>query len=729
MGGKSGGSQTMEVNEYRMSIHYGICSGPVDAIQEILVDEKTAWSGNVTSQGAIGVNKPNLFGGEKKEGGSVGTAYFLPGGPSQTLPAAIASRFGLTEATCPAFRGLASLFMYNGGSGFTWKSNVPYLPGVWVKVLRRSRGLNSANALIGGDSNPAHIIYECLTNTDWGMGAPSTLIDVDSFTAAAAVLYAEDFGLSMIWTRQSSIEDFITEVLDHILATFYVNPTTGLMTIKLIRDDYDIDELPILSPDNCKVTKFQRKLWGETTNEIQVTWTNPTNEQEETVIQQDLANISQQGLISDNRNYYAVRKSSLAVQLAVRDLRSAATPLATVEIDVDRTGWNLLPGGLVKLRYPEHGVYDLVLRLGPVNYGKPGSPTIKITATEDIFTQQEQAYVLPPETGWEDPSEEPAPMAHVTPLTLPAFLVVNSTDVSVSDTTFPEVVVGFLAAQNGNDTISYDLIGETVDVAGNFSMGNLGTRSPLGRAILQSPLAAEATTEVSGFPGATGPINPEVARFVFIGDGSEETTEIALIRSGSETDGWVLERGVLDTTPKAWAPGAPLWFLDMSVDYMDFRLQSVGDSLDYQLLPRTSLGSLAIDDTPIVTVIPTDRPYRPLRPANVKVEDVAFGVLAGAGFGPWDVTWANRNRLTEDSQVLGWSVESVAPEAGQTTTVQVLHATTKAVLTETNGIAGTTFSLERAAFAGNSQGIVRVLSKRDGFKSLQAHEILITGVE
>ena len=37
--------------------------------------------------------------------------------------------------------------------------------------------------------NPAHIIYQCLTDTAWGMGYPTSALDDASFTAAANTLY------------------------------------------------------------------------------------------------------------------------------------------------------------------------------------------------------------------------------------------------------------------------------------------------------------------------------------------------------------------------------------------------------------------------------------------------------------------------------------------------------------------------------------------------------------
>lgn len=738
MGKKAEGK--MEVNEYLMSLHYGICSGPVDALLEIIVDEKSAWTGSLTSETEFPIYSPNLFGGPKKEGGLSGGVRYLPGGPSQVMPEHLAARVGLTTATCPGYRGVSSIFFFgvgnqtyqqgglfsadvfgHKGNGFIWKNNVPYLPGAWAKVLRRSRGLSEGIALIGADSNPAHMIYECVTNTDWGMGASAAMVDVQSLETAGQTLYNEGFGLSMIWTRQTSIENFINEIIDHIQAVFFVNPRNGLMTLKLIRDDYDVDDLPHFTPDNCTVTKFQRKMWGETTNEIVVTWTNPVNEQEETIIQQDLANITQQGaVVSDSRNYYGVRNANLASELAVRDLRAAASPLASFELDIDRTGWDLLPGGLFRLTYPEHGVFDLVLRIGPVNYGKPGAPTIKITATEDVFTQQTQAYVLPPSSGWVDPSENPAPMAFVRPFTLPAYLSVQMAGRSLETAVYPEALIGFLAAQTGHDTFAYDLL----DVALNSVVG---TRNLVGRALLQAPMVAEASSTIVSFPGAIGMVSPAISRLVFIGNADDEGMEIARIASSDGGGGWVLDRGLLDTVPRAWTAGTPVWFVDVASNIYDSRIQSAADTVDYKLLPRTSKGVLAAADALVVSVTLDDRPYRPSRPANVKIGSTAFGTMTGAGFGPWNVTWSERNRRTEDSAILGWSAGTVAPEAGQTTTITVLTMA-GAVINTIDGITGTSYSLPKAAFGGNTSGRVRVTSKRDGFESLQGHEIVVTGI-
>lgn len=194
--------------------------------------------------------------------------------------------------------------------------------------------------MIGDNANPSHMIYESLTSTDWGMGSPSSGINVTSFQNAATTLFNEGFGLSMMWTRQTEIENFVNEILDHIQAMVFVNPADGLITIKLLRDDYDPQTVREINPDNAKLGTYERKMWGETTNEIVVTWTNPENEQEETLTLQDISNVSIQGAPAQaSRNYYGVRTKELAERLAARDLRQTAYPLAIAEAKLDRRWW------------------------------------------------------------------------------------------------------------------------------------------------------------------------------------------------------------------------------------------------------------------------------------------------------------------------------------------------------------------------------------------------------
>ncbi len=102
---------------YRMGLHLVLCQGPVDAVQEIQMGDRTAWgdadraplsSGHGLS--SLSINKPTLFGGDEREGGVVGTIDVLPGGPSQGRNDYLMARLG---SAIPAFRGVLSLVARN----------------------------------------------------------------------------------------------------------------------------------------------------------------------------------------------------------------------------------------------------------------------------------------------------------------------------------------------------------------------------------------------------------------------------------------------------------------------------------------------------------------------------------------------------------------------------------------------------------------------------------------
>lgn len=578
----------------------------------------------------------------------------------------------------------------------------------------------------GDDANPSHMIYECLTNQEWGMGAAPTLIDVGSFEQAAVTLLLEGMGLSMIWTRQTTIEAFVSEILDHIQATLFVNPRNGLLTLKLIRGDYNLDDLREVTVDNARMSNFQRKAWGEIISEIVVTWTNPENEQDETVNIHDNAAIASQGVpVSDSRNYYGVRSSALAMKLAARDLRTSSTPLASCDVELNRTAWDILPGEVVKVIWAERGLNGVPMRVGSVDYGRPGEPEIKASLLEDIFGYATTDYSTPPSTGWEDDDMVPVDMLHPKIITVPSFFAANYLPATggLADIAYPEVVAGVLATSE--NAVAYDVYGDKVQVDGSITQDVLTTNTVAGYATLTSPLAEEAQSVFVGFTNFQGRVAPAQNVFVFIGGSTvgDEDTEVALI-SENTSGSYTLKRGILDTSPKIWDAGTPCYFIEFGSTISDKVIRSDAEGVTLKLLSRTVGGVLSIDDATDVTGTLSGRPHYPLRPANVKVADQAFGVVDISAIDPIAVTWSNRNRTMENSQVVFWDEANVTPETGQTTTVG-LYTEAGVLITEYTGVTGTSQSVPKSALGSNTRAVVKVKSVRDSFASLQAHSITV----
>lgn len=610
-------------------------------------------------------------------------------------------------------------------AGFYLGANNPYSRPIWFKGSCAPKGLNPAFAMLDGDANPAHIIYDCLL-TEMKVGA--ALIDTASFEAGGETHFNEGFHLTILWTAQAPVENFIAEILDHVQATIFVHPRTGLITYKPLRADFDIEDLRTIDPSNARLTNFQRKLWGETANEVVVTWTNPVNEQEETVVAHDLANNAMQGgTVSASRNFYAIRKRSLADFVAQRELRMLSEPIATAEAEVDRSLWDALPGEVFKVTWPEKGIDQVVMRAGSVDYGKPGESTIKIGLLEDIYSLEAASYLSSQATEWVDPSYDPAALDRVLIQTAPAFMAASLLSLSTPDQIdYPEVVTLVLAAPGTSDDQSFELIGREAQTNGVLVYTSFGARQFGGASQLLVALIAEAESVVAAFDDATGAA-PQAGQFLFIGEGGDEDVEIALVHTVDEDLGWTLKRGALDTVPRAWPIGTRVWRVPAASDVADVTLRSDGEDVEYRLLTRTSRGLLAFEYATPETMTLTGRPHLPNRPADVTVGGVAFGTLNAAGLSSIPVSWANRNRLTETSQVVAWDEGSVAPEVGQATSIVVM-ATDRTVITTITGLTGTTYSLDLAAFDGEASGRIRVTATRDGFESVQAHEVAVTGI-
>lgn len=251
-----GGSKKQTIGyRYFMGLHFGLCHGPVDALLEIRGGDRTAWNGGeiqellyyglqgpqfqihpatgpITASQQIRIWAPDLWGGERKEGGIDGVADVMMGEPTQQANAYLASQ--MPGVPMPAFRGLLSI-VFRGMVG----AMNPY-PKPWkFRVRRALKGWHGdagawypAKAAIdlGGAvaMNPAHIVYEALTNPDWGMGYPAGTLDLPSFTAAADLFHAEGMGLCFQWVRSDSIEGFIQDVMNHAGGVVAQDPRTGL---------------------------------------------------------------------------------------------------------------------------------------------------------------------------------------------------------------------------------------------------------------------------------------------------------------------------------------------------------------------------------------------------------------------------------------------------------------------------------------------------------------------
>src|SRR5690606_37364129 len=88
--------------KYSLGMQLALGHGPFDAITKIEAGDKEAWTGSVTSNSTISIDKEDLFGGRQREGGMVGDIDVEFGDPAQAVNTYLASKQG---APTPAYRG------------------------------------------------------------------------------------------------------------------------------------------------------------------------------------------------------------------------------------------------------------------------------------------------------------------------------------------------------------------------------------------------------------------------------------------------------------------------------------------------------------------------------------------------------------------------------------------------------------------------------------------------
>lgn len=724
---------------YRLSVLLGICHGPVDSINTIAVGGRVAWSGSVTTSGAIEIDRLKLFGGKKREGGVAGIVQIMMGERTQVPVGLLAQKRG---ASSPAYRGLACLMFED----FTWAANNPYFKAPTVEATRILKGWRGDEvwypekaAINVLDMNPVHIIYECLTSTDWGMGYDAIDLDASldgsSFKTAADQLYAEGFGMSLPWAQQSSVEEFLRIIIDHIGAGIQFDVVTGKFTLQLIRGGYDLDDpaqAMVISPDNAQMENFQRAAWGETANEVVVVYSDRSGNKVSLSVQ-DPANIDIQGAtVSITKQYPGLKTAELAERAALRDLVASSSPLAKSTLLVDRSGANLKAGNVIKLVWPSRKITGAAYRVVAVNRGTLVDGKIRIEVIEDVFGLPDSGYLATGSVGgWTPTYADPEPLEvdYQRADELTYYDLATTLPAADLNSLLPGDGFGRIAACYQDFTAySFELV---EDVAGTWEEKTQGHFCST--VVLVGDVVLSGTPSTHAYTGERSPVDlTECAGQYGLID--EEIVLVTSIGSGYVT----FSRGCLDTVPAAHTAGSVLWLYPMGYAGFDTDTHVDGETIDYKVLAETRSGIL--DPTVVsgpeycapVMLEYLSRKDRPYPPGRFKLGGNYYP--SGVG-GDIVVTWAGRNRLTQTAGVIDTDVGSISVEAGTTYTIKVYDptgATPLVPVRTVTGISGATETWTYTAAMETTDGgpfasvRITLTAVRDGYNSWQTHDWTFT---
>ncbi|WP_019561447.1 MULTISPECIES: phage tail protein [Caldimonas] len=736
MGGRSK-KQTVGYR-YRMGLHLVLCQGPVDAVQEIQIGERTAWGDASRAPdlptgglGRLHIHQPDLFGGDSREGGVVGDVDVMSGAPTQGRNDYLMAQLG---ADIPAFRGVLSLVARK----ILLAANNPYLK-PWAVRVRRFRegwhddapwmapyahvtGLDEGGQRVSVGMNPAHILVQCLTDPHWGMGYPMSALG-SSFEDAAVQLMEEEFGLNFLWTRQQPIESFIAQVLDHIGAILYTDPQRGTFELKLLRGLDDSPELPWLGPDQIvRVERFERAQWGELPNEITVVYTDWHTGGQASVSVQNLAAIQLQGgVINQRRDYPGVNHGPLAARLALRDLRVLGSPLARLTLTIVPSALQRppLPGDVFLLHWPRLGIERMAVRITGIDTGALGAAEWRIDAMEDVF-EMNDTVLSPPPPRPEEPTIEPLPPSLVLAVEVPYWeLARRLSRADMAYLTDTDTYVGALACAGGTGQLNWQLrTGASASALEGVADEDYAPLLTLDAALPASEVDALGVPVTA----LSQPQRLAVGDYAYLVDGSGAIAEAVAILAFDAVAGTVdLARGVLDTTPKAHAAGTRLigvgeWLASEGAE------RAPGESVYVAAVPRTSSGQgdavLAANGQPMVLAGRQALPYPPGRiRLNGQTEPA---VVAGDA----TLTWAHRDRTQQTAYLVQQDEGDIGPEPGTTYTVRVRDRN-GTLVRSASGLTGTSWSWDVASAAldagvAGDTVTVEIEAERQGLVSWRA---------
>ena len=676
--------------QYWLGLQLALTWGTVDELIGLSFDDKPVTlldRVNGADVVTFRMDAPQLFSSDDPNNGVRGPVKFYRGTFNQVQNEYLATQFG--AATIPAYRGICYAVFEK-----CYLSNNDSVPPVsWI--IRRTPntlGLTGGRENINGDANPACAIFEIMTNTFWGASIPQSAIDVPSFVAAANTLHAEGLGISMLIDSAGTADAISAEILRHIDGVVFIDPKTGLFTMKLARNDYVVASLPEVNPSNVEASSFKytRGSWDETKNTVKIKYIDRAQNYTERVVQhQNLANITARGgqVDADDFDFSGLSNPTAANAVAARVLKTVSSPLSRVECEINRTLFDLRPGSVFRLSWPALGIAQIVYRAVEIDYGTLESGRIRVRAVEDVFSVAAVSFIDPPNTGWTNPLDQSLPLARQSAFEVPfgmiapeagEYIVVTGSPASGpqraytiwQDTTGGSAFVEQSGSRTftPSGTLASDLPGNT---AALITTG-VTINNPLGMFSLASATQSEfdAGEVLARIVSAAG---EEIVAWRTITDNLNGTYTLNNIL-----------RGQYDTVPLNHPAGAVVWFITDGIGLVSDTPYTTGiTNVTLRATPFGVSSKLPLASATTMTVTLTDRAGRPYPPGNLRLNG---NYLPSTISGALTVAWSPRNRLTQARLPYSQTGADVTAEASTTHTVR-FYGETGTLLRTYSGLA------------------------------------------
>lgn len=323
---------------------------------------------------------------------------------------------GITPgAQVPGYRGFLSAFLFCNlqeiGGGSDWLRHwllgtTPDVPSYGFEVATFP-GVNTClgpsyatgditNPTGVNDANPIDVIYDLLTGR-MKCGIDPSRIDaapqvsglVTSFGTAAQTLWEENHGFSRSWEGGASASSMIQEILRQIDGAMYEDQATGLIKIKLIRNDYDPQTIFQITRSNCyRLENLAASGFTNIPSRVRIAFSNRGDNYRDgagTAQNTPTAAVQDGNMPELQISMPGITEQDLADNIAGRELAANCRPLIKLRAICDRSTLALNPGDPVRLYWTDPDISGLVFRVASPNRGTLKDGKVAIDLIQDYF--------------------------------------------------------------------------------------------------------------------------------------------------------------------------------------------------------------------------------------------------------------------------------------------------------------------------------------------------------
>lgn len=639
-------TRILKAYEYHLGMQLAICRGTIDGVRRQWIGDQLVYDGGLATS-SYDIDLPNLLGGDEGQGGMQATVTIYRGG--QTASDDYLENFqdsGAGTDRTPHYGGNAYLvarelghtggqlggaYLGNNTSIQPWKFEVERYPAIFS-------GQSAGQNKVGVDCNPANVFYEYITNTEWGWGDASSLVDLVNFKAAADTFITEGNGFSMVLDSSRDVDDMIKELERQVGGVLDQDPITGKWQIRLARADYNINTVYQVTAANClEVRDFQRSSWSDTTNQVSVRFNKRDDQYKESfAMAHDVANAQIQGggtvatanAVVAEVNYPGVKDSDLAAQLAWRDLRSLSYPLARATFVLDRQAYTVRPGDVLAWTDALFGFTKMPMRVLKVDYGTLQSNQIVATCVEDVFYFINPSFGAPPASGWAVPEIELVAYPSAQQMAMEAPRAIVERDPSFGGNMELSRILTAARRQGGETSFTINQRHSSGTPAGSYTeagevvqfvrIGSLSSSLAVGTAVPTTTITidtspADPDTQadiLAAFDAGTTleDLGQELSNLILVG--TEFMLASGAAATGSDVNLTNVYRGVLDTVQQAHSAGDDVWLVFKGAGLSSVSFVNT-DNVDVQLRAKSPQEIFSGSPTTIALTMAkrTLRPY------------------------------------------------------------------------------------------------------------------------